>query len=98
MSSPPKYKPATWRHDRLVEVMGARGLDEFDLRDLLLRERASQGRPVVPIQLGTIRAWMKPGQGPMMGRTAFVPAALELADALGLSLDWLLGRTDEVQP
>jgi hypothetical protein len=95
VSSPPRYKPSTWRHDRLVEVMDARGINEFGLRELLIRERVRQGKPIVPIQLKTIRAWMAPGQGAMMGRTAFVPAAFEIADALDLSLDWLLGRVDE---
>lgn len=96
MSSPPKYKRAEWRHDRLVQAMQARGLDEFGLRALLNRARLDRGHDI-PIQLKTIRNWMEGVTSPMSGRTGFDCQAFEVADALDVSLDWLLGRVD-VEP
>ncbi len=94
MSHPPKYKPATWRAERLCQAMEARGLDESGLRGLLNRSRLARDYEV-PIQLKTIRTWMDGTTEPTSGRTGFACPVFEIADALDVSLDWLLGRVDD---
>jgi hypothetical protein len=94
MSKPSKYGQTTWRHDRLIEAMEARRIDQAGLRRLILRNRAARGDDRITLELKTIRTWMEPGMGPVMGRTGSLPAVFEIADALGVSLDWLTGRKD----
>jgi hypothetical protein len=96
MSSPPKYKPSIWRPDRLREAMDARGLDVNGLRALIARHRIrhEDGRSDVAPARKTVFAWLEGTSSPTMGRTGFECSVFEIADALDLSLDWLLGRVD----
>ena len=89
MSSPNKYKRATWRPDRLASAMKSRNLDSNGLRALINRLRAENDQ--IPVCLRTIRNWLDESHSPMMGRTGHEPSVFEIAYALQLSLDWLCG-------
>ncbi len=93
MSSPSKYKQATWRPDRLASLMKDRGITVLDVRAVINRHRMAAGNSV-PITLNTIRWWLDGSRNPMIGRQGYEPGVFEIADALQVSLDWLCGRTD----
>ncbi len=96
MSSPPKHKPAKWHPRRLAQAMKSRDLDEYGVRAAINQHRMATGN-ATPITLNTIRWWLDGSRNPMIGRQGYESGVFEIADALELSLDWLLGRVD-VEP
>lgn len=97
--STPEYKPSEWRPDRLRIACHARGIQgPAQLCAEINRHRFTRNPNAArAMAKSTCSRWLSGDSNPCAGRTGFDIAVFEIADALDLSLDWLMGRVD-VEP
>lgn len=92
--SSPTFTPSRWRPDRLRLACDARGLDAAGLRRLINERRFTANPSATPLDQKSAKAWLTERADPTRSKPGYPPAIFEIVDTLGVSLDWLMDRTD----
>lgn len=84
-----------WRHDRFITACRKKGLDDpAKLANAVSGLRWSRDPEARAMATRSAKLYLTGQRAPTRAAAGQAPAICDLADVLGVSIDWLLGRDD----